>query len=368
MESLERALRDQPLSQAWPRAKNPVPIVVIGAGGIVRSAHLPAYARIGLPVLGAFDQKLDVAGALAADFGLPKAFGSLDNALEAGRATGAIFDLAVPADAIEGVLERLPERSAILIQKPFGRDLEEANRLLALCHKKALRAAVNFQLRFSPNVLALRDAIARGLLGQIVDAEVRVNVHTPWHLWDFLRGIPRHEVLYHSIHYLDLLRLLLGEPSGVYSKVTRSPDLPDYSDTRSTTILDYGEQVRAVVSTFHGHDFGTRHAMSQLKLEGTRGVAVLRLGVNLDYPKGQPDSLELALKGEPIWHQVPLRGGWFDHAFEGTMSNLQRYVSGEDDVLVTRVDDATRTMALVEACYRSSRAGSTPIPDLEPLP
>lgn len=364
MDSIEHALRDQPLRQAWPRPKSPAPIVVVGAGGIVRSAHLPAYARIGLPVLGVFDPKSDVAAALASDFALPKTFGRLDEALAAGHASGAVFDLAVPADAITGVLERLPDGSAILIQKPFGRDLAEARHLLALCRKKALRAAVNFQLRFSPNVLALRDAIARGLLGQVVSAEVRVNVHTPWHLWDFLRGIPRHEILYHSIHYLDLLRLLLGEPKSVYSKVTRSPDLGDYSDTSSTSILDYGEHLRAVVSTFHGHDYGTRHAMSELKIEGTQGAAVLQMGVNLDYPKGQPDSLELARKGESVWHAVSLRGDWFDHAFEGTMSNLQRHVSGEDAELVTAAPDAARTMALVEACYQSSAGGGVVVPEV----
>ncbi len=364
--SIEQALRDQPLRQAWPRPSHPAPIVVIGAGGIVRSAHLPAYARIGLPVLGVFDPRSDVAAALVSDFALPRAFDSLDEALEVGCAQGALFDLAVPADAIEGVLERLPSGSGILIQKPFGRDLAEARRLLASCQKKSLRAAVNFQLRFSPNVLALRDAIARGLLGRIVFAEARVNVHTPWHLWDFLRDIPRHEILYHSIHYLDLLRLVLGEPQGVYSKVTRSPDLADYSDTSSTSILDYGDHLRAVVSTFHGHDYGARHATSELKIEGTLGAAVLRMGVNLDYPKGQPDSLELARKGERDWHEVPLRGGWFDHAFEGTMSNLQRYVSGEDAELVTRVDDAARTMALVEACYQSSAAGGVAVPEVLP--
>jgi hypothetical protein len=44
------------------------------------------------------------------------------------------------------------------------------------------------------------------------------------------------------------------------------------------------------------------------------------------------------------------------------MSNLQRFVCREDGALVSPVDDAIRTMALVEACYRSSEGGSTPIP------
>lgn len=360
MDAISQALGQQPLLQTWPTPSSPRPIVIIGAGGIVRSAHLPAYRRLGFSVLGVFDPKAAVASALAADFGVPAVYESLTEATAASRATGAVYDLAVPAEAICNVLKQLPEGSTVLIQKPFGRDLQEARVLLDVCRERSLLAAVNFQLRFSPNVLALKDAISRGLLGQIVNAEVRVNVHTPWHLWDFLKGIPRHEILYHSIHYLDLLRSLLGEPQGVFCKVTKNPELADYSDTSSSVILDYGEHLGCTVSSFHGHDYGSRHAMSQLKIEGTKGAAVLRLGVNLDYPTGRPDTLELRSKGSETWHEVPLRGSWFDHAFEGTMSNLQRFAAGQDATLVTRVDDAARTMALVEACYSSSREGGTP--------
>jgi predicted dehydrogenase len=44
------------------------------------------------------------------------------------------------------------------------------------------------------------------------------------------------------------------------------------------------------------------------------------------------------------------------------MENLQRFVTGEDSVLPTSVEDAWHTMALVEACYRSDREGGTPVP------
>ena len=44
------------------------------------------------------------------------------------------------------------------------------------------------------------------------------------------------------------------------------------------------------------------------------------------------------------------------------MSNLQRFAAGEDEALVSPVDDAIKTMALVEACYRSNTGGSTPVP------
>ena len=49
----------------------------------------------------------------------------------------------------------------------------------------------------------------------------------------------------HSIHYLDLIRSLLGEPRGVYCRGARHPELPGYADTRTSIILDYGDDVRA---------------------------------------------------------------------------------------------------------------------------
>ena len=47
------------------------------------------------------------------------------------------------------------------------------------------------------------------------------------------------------------------------------------------------------------------------------------------------------------------------------MSNLQRFAAGEDTVLVGSVEDAIKTMAVVEACYTSSAGGATPIPPCE---
>jgi predicted dehydrogenase len=98
-----------------------------------------------------------------------------------------------------------------------------------------------------------------------------------------------------------------------------------------------------------------------LKVEGTRGAAVLTLGVNLDYPTGPSDDLAVAFESS-VWTQIPLRGSWFTEAFEGPMSNLQRFAAGEDAALVSPVDDAIKTMALVEACYQSNERGGTPIP------
>jgi predicted dehydrogenase len=345
------------LRQRWPLPSAPRPIVVIGAGSIVRDAHLPVYRRLNFPVAGIFDVNPVAARERAEACGIPRVFASLD---EAAQVPGAVFDVAIPPDAIASVLEHLPIGAAVLIQKPMGRDLAEARRILAIARQRRLVAAMNFQLRFAPNMLALRDMLARRLLGDILDIEVRINLHTPWEYWAFLKGVPRLEILMHSIHYLDLIRSLFGEPRGVYCRGTRHPQMPDYADTRTSIILDYGDTIRASLTMNHAHRFGPRVAVSELKVEGSRGAAIAKMGVNLNYPKGEPDTLEVA-RDPSGWQSIPLRGGWFLEAFEGPMANLQRFIASEDAALISPLDDACRTMALVEACYESNARGGMPI-------
>lgn len=347
------------LPQRWPRPSAPRPIVVIGAGAIVEHAHLPAYRRLGLEVAGFHDVNPARASAMAASWPGARAFAAID---QAASWPGAVFDVAVPGSAVAGVLASLPEGSPVLVQKPLGESLAEAKHILSVCRTLQLTVALNFQLRFSPNLIAIKALLDRGQFGDLVDVEVRTVTHTPWELWSFMRGIPRLEILYHSVHYLDVLRHLLGEPRGVFTRTTRSP-LPDYADVASATILDYGPACRVLVAAFHAHAPLPTHAMSELRIEGTRGSAVAQMGVNLAYPKGEPDTLEIWTRGADRFEPVPLRGSWFTEAFEGPMSNLQRFVAGEDARLVSPVDDAVRTMALVEACYLASTAPGTAIPE-----
>jgi predicted dehydrogenase len=345
------------LRQAWPVPSRPRPIAIIGAGAIVRTAHLPAYRRLSLPVAGLLDVRPEAARRVAEEFGIPRVYRSLD---EACASDEVVFDLAVPGDQIVGILRRLPPGAPALIQKPMGENLSAAQEILDVCRERRLVAALNFQLRFSPNVIALTDLVGQGRLGEIVDLEVRVVDRQPWEQWPFLKGAARLEVLYHSIHYLDAIRYLAGEPRGVFCRALPHPRLPAFRDTRSTIMLDYGERLRCSLTLNHAHPGDERHRESMLKVEGVKGAAWLTMGVNLDYPTGQPDSLEVSGEGG-AWQRIALRGSWFTEAFEGPMSNLQRVVSGEDAALVSPVTDAIKTMAVVEACYQSNRRSGMPV-------
>ncbi|HKO81361.1 MAG TPA: Gfo/Idh/MocA family oxidoreductase, partial [Chitinophagaceae bacterium] len=266
-----------------------LPVFIIGAGGIVNTAHLPAYKIAGFNVQGIVDIDNNKAKTTADKFNIPYVFSNIEEMLSR-TPPDAVFDVAVPGSQTIPILEQLPSNSSVLLQKPMGENIEEARKILELTRQKKMRAGINFQLRYAPYIIAAKELIRENKIGELNDIEINVNVYTPWHLWDFLFSSPRLEILYHSIHYIDLVRYLLGNPVSVYAKTTKHPAMPQLASVRSNIIMDYGEMIRANILTNHCHMYGLPKQQSYIKMEGSKGAIKINFGALIDYPGGAADS------------------------------------------------------------------------------
>ena len=71
-------------------------------------------------------------------------------------------------------------------------------------------------------------------------------------MWPWLAAAPRLEVNYHSIHYLDAMRSLFGEPEWVTSRHTSYAEQGEVQgETKTITILDYEDGLQAMVAVNH---------------------------------------------------------------------------------------------------------------------
>ncbi len=341
------------------------PIVIIGAGGIVNDAHLPAYKLARFEVAGIYDLDREKAELTAKKFDVPVVCDSLADLVDLAHKKNCVYDMALPASAIIPTLEQLPNDIGILIQKPMGENLKDARQILHICHQKNITAGINFQLRHAPNIAAARKMVAEGRIGEVHDIEVRVNVFTPWNNWKFLFEIPRVEILYHSIHYIDLIRSFMGDPESVYAKTIKHPKMAELASTKSSIILDYGELKRATINTNHGHDFGPEKQESFVKIEGTKGAIKMQLGVNLNYPEGLPDTFEYSIISEgDSWQTPDVKGNWFIDAFPGPMAGLMKKMKNPEYTYINSVEDAIHTMEVVEASHLSSDRGGTKLSEI----
>jgi len=343
------------------------PIYIIGAGGIVNTAHLPAYQIAGFNVQGIFDITTEKAKATAEKFSIPEFFTTLKEMISASRSNG-VFDVAVPGSQTIPVLKQLPEGAVVLLQKPMGENYDEATQILQLVQQKKMLVAINFQLRYAPYILVAKKFIDDGSLGELNDIEVNVNVYTPWHLWDFLASSKRVEILYHSIHYIDLIRNLLGNPGSVYAKTTKHPSMAQLASVRSNIIMDYGEMIAANILTNHCHNYGIPKQQSYIKIEGSKGAIKINFGALIDYPRGAADSFEFVLLEngkEPEWQQMNIEGSWFPHAFIGSMAQLMLAAEGTIERPDNSAEDCIHTMACVEAAYLSSEKGGVLLSEIK---
>lgn len=344
-----------------------IPIYIIGAGGIVNHAHLPAYTKAGFNVAGIFDKDKTKSDATAKAFNVPKVFDGLQEMIDA-AGSSSIFDIAVPATELMDILNALPTHANVLMQKPMGMNLDDAKEILDTCRQKHLNAAVNFQLRYAPFIRAARELFATGKLGELCEVDLNINVETPWNNWKFLYDSPRVEILYHSIHYIDLVRNLLGEPEGIYAKTVKHPLMKELASVRSNIIMDYGDMVRANIITNHCHRFGPQNQHSTIRLEGTKGAVKISMGVLMNYPHGQDDEFEYIILEEgkqAEWIKLPIMGTWLPDAFTGSMQQVLDTASGIIAAPDNSVEDCIHTMRCVEAAYLSSAKGSVLLRDIQ---
>jgi predicted dehydrogenase len=333
-------------------AKTDYGIGIIGCGGIVNYAHLVAYKNNGLNVVACHDANAEAARQTAETHGIPKVCETLDDLLA--DPAIEIVDIAVQPWHQRAIAEKaFGAGKHVLCQKPLANVFADAVAIAEAGQRAGLKVAVNQQMRWSAGIAAARDLIQKGFIGQPTDAQIQVSTSTPWHLWPWLAQSPRLEISYHSIHYLDALRSLFGEPAWVTSRHARHPKQGAKAETKTITVLDYADGLQALVAVNHHDESGDTYAT--FRFLGTEGIIKGTIGLLYNYPQGRPDTFEIHrhedAPGE--WQTVALEGLWIPDAFIGPMASLMEAIQ-TGGAPITSAEDNLNTLRVVEAAYRSA--------------
>ena len=330
------------------------PIAIIGAGGIVDGAHLPAYRLADLEIVGITDIDAARASDVAARHGIPSVYDSLDELLADDRVE--VVDIAVPVTQQPPIFRAaVAAGKHILAQKPFTDNPQTAHELAGLAAEAGVVAAVNQQMRFDEGIAAAHRMIETGWLGTVTSFTLTVNVFTDWSQWEWAQAMERLEIMVHSIHYHDAVRWFMGEPSSVYAVAGRTPGQYPVGETRTTSSYTFPEGRSALVRANHMNPGGDNTA--EFRIEGTAGAIRGTLGLMYDYPNGRPDTLEVTSTVVPTdgWVPYPVTQRWFPHAFIGSMGSVLEAIA-IGTTPRSAVSDNVKTVELVDALYRSMGA------------
>lgn len=328
---------------------------IIGAGGIVAAAHLPAYQKAGLAVHAITDIDLKKAEALAKQFGIPKVYPSVAELLA--DSSIEVVDIAVPASEQPAILlAALEAGKHVLAQKPLATTVSAAQQMAEKSKSTGLKVGVNQQLRFDEGMAAAHLMVSKGWIGDVSGFSITVNLDTPWHLWDWALSMERLEIMVHSIHYHDVVRWFFGNPMKVFAVGGRTKGQAPIGETRTVSSYVYESGVVAIVNSNHVNHGGDNQA--EFRIDGSHGSIRGTLGLLYDYPVGRCDTLEIRSSVIPTdgWVPYPVTQRWIPDAFIGTMGSLLAEIAG-DGKLRSPIADNVDTVRLVHALYRSMESG-----------
>jgi predicted dehydrogenase len=332
------------------------PIGIIGSGAILDVAHLPVYRRAGIPTPAIWARNPMHAERLAKAHGIDRVHLTLDDLLADPEV--AVVDVAVVPEAqAEIALRALDAGKDLICQKPLALRVDEAEEIARRAAALGRRVAVQQQMRFEEGMRAAIEMVKAGWIGAVNSITFDVNIATDFASWGWLGSVPRLEIYFHSIHYLDTIRALVGDPVAVYGTQWRRPGQKPVGETRTISVLVYAGDLRALVNVNHENVAADNEA--RFRIDGTDGSIRGTLGLLYNYPKGRTDTLELFSNVLPTdgWLPYPVSQRWIPDAFAGPVKSLLAAIA-ENGEPETSARDNVRTLRVVDALYRSGETGA----------
>lgn len=332
----------------------------IGAGMIMAECHLAAYREAGFPVVAIASRTKAKAQAVADRW----AIGTVHDTPEALIADPAvtILDIAYPPDQQPALIRaalKQPHIKGILAQKPLALTLSEAIALRDEAAAAGKILSVNQNMRYDQSMRVLKEILEAGDLGEIVFAQI--DMHAIPHWQGFLQDYDRLTLANMSVHHLDVLRFLFGEPDEITTQTRTDPRTAfAHSDGITVSTLRFASGVLAlsledVWSGPRAEGYKDDQHIT-FRVAGTAGVAKGSIG----WPTGVASTLSYASQKttQGQWVTPQWQTMWFPHAFVGVMEQLQHAVATGAEPALT-VADNVKTVALIEAGYRSIAEGRT---------
>jgi predicted dehydrogenase len=329
-------------------------IAFCGTGGIVQYAHIPAYRKVGFNIVGCYDLNSDSAQHVAQQHNIPKVYRTLDELLA--DPAVQIVDIAVPPwEQLKIVEQVAAARKHMLCQKPMSDTFADAVKIVELAEQAGVKQAINHQMRWDAGIRASKHLIGQGVIGQPTDAQIHISCATPWHMWPWLAAVPRLEVLFHSIHYIDSMRYLFGDPEWVTSRHARYAEQGNVKgETKTITVMDYASGLQALVSVNHYNQWAETFAT--FRFIGTQGAIDGTIGLMYNYPTGRPDTMTItsAQYGKGVSITPTLDEMWIPDAFVGTMACLMEAIEMDSEPKDNSTADNLNTLRVVNAAYLSA--------------
>ena len=235
----------------------------------------------------------------------------------------------------------------VITTKPMDVSTEACTNLIRTCEEEGVHLMVDFQSRYVDSNYALHKAVQEGWLGRPLTAEFRFKWWRDQHYYDAQNGWRGTwamdgggSLANQGVHGLDMLIWIMGDVRSVYAETLIMDHEIETEDT-GFVILDFANGAKGAVTSLT--TFPQVDAYYSFEVHGNKGGVLFESALGGQGTYYVPDDVKAKM--------------------EAVRSPAQSII--EDAVAVIRdgtapaIDgrEGRRTVALLEAIYRSSREG-----------
>jgi predicted dehydrogenase len=235
---------------------------IVGPGRIAESV-IGDFALVdGARVVAVASRSADRAAAFAARHGIGRAHGSYADIL-ADPQVDVLYVATPHAQHHALALAALRARKALLVEKSFTATPTGAAEVIALARTTGVFVMEGMWTRFQPAVVAMRELIADGAIGEVRSVQADLGVAREYDPADrlFALGLGGGALLDLGVYVVSFAQMLLGTPSSVTAVGSR---FPSGVDAEAALLLDHGGGRSATLSVSlrnptpgHARVFGT---------------------------------------------------------------------------------------------------------------
>jgi predicted dehydrogenase len=333
--------------------ERPLPgIGIVGCGSIVREAHLPAYERYGLDVVGVYDIDPSATAVVADRFDVGKIFTSLDELLA--DESIAVVDVATrPEERVEIVERALDAGKHVLAQKPAATSTGELRGIIDRARRRDLKLAVNQNGRWAPPWRVATLLIQQGAVGDVLAITHLHDMSLHWTIGRHFNEMEHFLIYDYSIHWIDITRCWLAEKdvASVRALEYRTPNQPPEARTPWSmwVVIECRDGTTATIRSVGCSETGRHsHPFAVHGSAGTIRGSVL----------GSSDYVELD-RGDST-RRFMLRGDWYPDGFAGSIGELLSAIA-ENREPFNSAEHNLLSLQLTLAAVRSSERRGEPV-------
>jgi len=149
-------------------------------------------------------------------------------------------------------------------------------------------------MRYSPAIRAAGLLIKNNVLGNILEFNFFTKRKTDWSTWPWLEKIKYPELWYYSIHYIDTIRYLFGEPIKLNAKLLKPLRSSLNKSTRTYINFEYPDSLNGNLNISHDSIFKSEKWVAGFEIEDDRGTCTGRISSMIGDGKNFKDHISFS--------------------------------------------------------------------------